>query len=177
MGTRRGLASPKSHWAEGRNGWVGRRSASGGGSRVSQMLRWTRRQERKCARNRTRLPVTTAADQTVAAPESGKPPLPRKPCLASSALIPKNLPPPRLSSLLRPEFTSLNQGEPQRQASQTRGTRRQKATISDGSWKTCAPPPVRLGPSAVSVATENESKSPTPQAKRVRIRLGDGDAC
>lgn len=89
VGTRRGLASPKSRWAEGRNGWVERRSASGGGSRVSQMLRWTRRQERKCARNRTRLPVTTAADQTVAAPESGKPPLPRKPCLASSALLPK----------------------------------------------------------------------------------------
>lgn len=112
-----------------RNGWVGRRSASGGGSRVSQMLRWTRRQERKCARNRTQLPVTTAADQTVAAPESGKPPLPRKPCRASSTLLPENLH-PRLPSLLRPEFTSLNQGEPQRQASQTHGTRRQKATIS-----------------------------------------------
>lgn len=65
-----------------------RRSASGGGSRASQMLRGTCSQGRKRAQNRTRLPVTTAADQTVAAPRSGKPPLPRKPRIASGALLP-----------------------------------------------------------------------------------------
>lgn len=52
------------------------------------MLRGTRSQGRKRAQNRTRLPVTTAADQTVAAPRSGKPPLPRKPRIASGALLP-----------------------------------------------------------------------------------------
>lgn len=56
-----GLVSPRICW------WP-QRSASGGGSRASQMLRGTHSQERKRAQNRTWLPVTTAADQTVAAP-------------------------------------------------------------------------------------------------------------
>lgn len=47
---------------------VEKRSASGGGSRASQTLRRTHRQERKHAQNRAWLPATTAADQTVAAP-------------------------------------------------------------------------------------------------------------